>query len=419
MLKKIVLPLGITAVGVAVIVLLVAAKPEPTPRPPAEEAANVSVAVTEAHPETLRLSVQAQGSVMPKREIDLVAEVSGRVTRVDSAFVEGGFFEGDQTLLEIDDRNYQAALLEAQSRVADAEQRLAEERGRALQAQREWRDLGDENANNLFMRKPQVAAAEASLASARGALEVARLNVARTRITVPFSGRVRQMDVDLGEYVAAGTRLGTVYDSQVMEVRLPLTEQQAALIDLPLTSQSRTQDQAPIAVTVRGSVAGKAQQWQGQLVRTDAFVDADSRLYYAVVEVNEPFAPTSPEGKPRAPLLPGLFVEAEIQGKELKEVVKLPRAALFERDKLLVLDSDNRVSEQRVTVLHKTDSSVWVQSSSPELTRVTLEKQSLTPAGTLVDPVISEPSAPSEENSGAIAAASAATTSQSAGERKE
>lgn len=387
MLKKIILPLGITVAGIGVIFVLFAAKPQPTPRPPAEEPANVSVAVTEAHPQTLRLSVQAQGTVMPKREIDLVSEVSGRVTRVDSGFVAGGFVKSGQPLLQIDDRNYQAAVLEAQSRVAEAEQRLAEERGRSRQAQREWRDLGEENANNLFLRKPQVAAAEAGLASAQGALSVARLNLERTRITVPFNGRIRQKEVDLGEFVSAGTRLATVYDAEVVEVRLPLTEQQAALIDLPLTPQNAMGSRPPVPVTIRGSVAGQSQQWEGQLVRTDAFVDADSRLYYAVVEVQRPFAANNAQGQPQAPLLPGLFVTADIQGRELEQVVKLPREALFERDKLLVLDENNQVAEQKVTVLHKDARHIWVRSDLPELTRVTLEKQSLTPAGTIVDPV--------------------------------
>jgi hypothetical protein len=105
-------------------------------------------------------------------------------------------------------------------------------------------------------------------------------------------------------------------------------------------------------------------------------------MYYAVVEVRDPFADI--------PLLPGLFVEAVIQGKELSQVSVLPRSSLFERDKILTLDAENKVVIQSVKVLRKTDDQVWIQSTIPDDTLVTTEKQSLTPTGTVVDPVFDE-----------------------------
>lgn len=386
--KKIIMPLGIIVTGVLIISLLVVAQPKPVPHAMPEEPAQVQVKVTEGKQESLRLSVQAQGTVNPRRQIDLIAQVSGQVTTVDSAFVNGGFFRASQVLVGIDDREYQSARLNALSRVADAQQRLAEERGRSQQAEREWRDLGNETANNLFLRKPQLAAAEASLASAEGERVVADLNLERTQVSVPFHGRVRETHVDLGQYVTVGTRLATVYDSSVVEVRLPLTEAQAALIDLPLTPGTDDRVKEPIPVTLKGSVAGEFHQWQGLLVRTDAFVNADSRMYYAVVEVADPFTLRTADGQASAPLLPGLFVEAEIEGKRLDNVMQLPREALFGRDRLLTLDDDNVITEQTVRVLRRSDDQVWVQAALEDKVRITLEKQSLTPVGSEVDPVL-------------------------------
>lgn len=388
MSKKVLFPVAICAVGLLAIAALVVAKPKPVPRELPDEPALVQVAVTEAHRESMRLKVKTQGTVTPKREIELVAQVSGLISGVEPAFVDGGFFDTEQVLVRIDEREYQAALLSAKSRLADAAQRLAEEEGRSLQAAREWRDLGNQNANDLFMRKPQLASAQANLEANQGSVAIAGLNLERTQISAPFKGRVRETHVNLGQYVSAGTPLATIYDSTVVEVRLPLTEQQAALIDLPLTAGLASGNSARPKVTITGTVAGEQHQWSGTLSRTDAFVDANSRMYYAVVEVVDPFAIDADESESKMPLLPGLFVEAEIEGKRLDNVLKLPRAALFERDKLLTLDGENKIAEQKVRVLRKTETEVWVQAELTESMLVSLEKQSLTPVGSVVEPML-------------------------------
>lgn len=376
-MKNYVLPLAIAIVGAVTISVLVVAKPEPTPRPPADAPANVQVNVVAANPGMDQLAVVAQGTVTPKREIDLVAQVSGQILSVMPNFVDGGFFDSSELLIQVDDRDYQAAVLQAESRVAEAEQRLAQEQGLSRQAKREWHDLGDPTANDLFMRKPQLAAASAALASAQGDLDIAKLNLERTRITVPFAGRVKETHVNIGQFVSSGVRLATVYDSSVVEVRVPLTEQQAALINLPFTN-SVSQDQLT-EVRVEGVVAGVEHQWQGHLVRTDAFVDTQTRMYNAVVEVEQPFAET-------VPLLPGLFVEVFIDGKALQQVTKLPRSALYKRNLLIVLDQENKVVELPVKVLRKTADYIWVQGDIESEALVSIEKQSLTPAGTVIDP---------------------------------
>jgi multidrug efflux pump subunit AcrA (membrane-fusion protein) len=142
------------------------------------------------------------------------------------------------------------------------------------------------------------------------------------------------------------------------------------------------------AVTIRGSVAGKSYEWLGVLARTDAFVDANSRMYYAVIEVLNPFAAQDSKSMQQAPLLPGLFVEAEIDGKELHNVLVLPRAALIQRDKIITLDDDGVVKYQTVNVLRKSATEVWVQGEIAENTLVSIEKQSLTPPGSIVEPVL-------------------------------
>lgn len=391
MSNKILTPLLIAAVGIVVVAALVVARPKPAPSPAEASVSNVKVAVVPVKRQALRLSVAAQGTVHPKREIELVTQVSGQVVAVEAGFVDGGFFDASERLVQIDDRDYKAAVLVANAQLAQARQRLAEEEGLSRQAKREWRDLGNQNANDLFMRKPQLAAATANLASAEGGLSIAELNLERTRITVPFDGRVKEIHVDLGQFVVKGTSLATVYDSTMVEVRLPLTEKQAALVDLPFVqaNDQESLDALPKVILI-GSIAGTEYQWQGVLARTDAFVDAHSRMYYAVVEVSNPFLSDNRSSGHKAPLLPGLFVEAEIEGKYLDNVIELPRSALYERDKLVILGDDNKTSLHTVKVLRRTEDRVWVQAPIPSETLVVTEKQSLTPIGTLVEPLMTD-----------------------------
>ena len=83
-----------------------------------------------------------------KRRVDLVAQVAGKVG-VSDAFADGGFFEKDDVLLSIERDDYEFALAQAESALAPAERRLAEERGRSRRRSRMAR-LGSDEANDLF-----------------------------------------------------------------------------------------------------------------------------------------------------------------------------------------------------------------------------------------------------------------------------
>lgn len=364
-------PVFVLIVGGLLVLAVATFKPSPKPAP-VELPPPVQVPVIMASPATQSLTIKSQGTVTPRREIDLVAEVSGRITHVDQHFVDGAFVEANHPLVTIDPRDYEVALLQAEARIADAQQLLATEKGRTQQAKREWRDLGNKEANALFLRQPQLAAAKAQLQSAQADREQAQINLERTGVSVPFDGRIRQTQVDLGQYVTLGTPIASVYDTSVAEIRLPLTDRQIALVDLPLglsggqgkpASRNEQPETGP-AVTIIGIIAGKRYEWQGHITRTEASLDTRSRLYYAIAEVKDPFRVTGnflKNDEIQAPLIVGLFVEAEIHGRELDNVITVPHQALFKRNHLYTLDNDNRAHERTVTLLHTDGEQAWVR----------------------------------------------------------
>ena len=346
-------------VGGTVSYALLVGRPSPAPEsPPAYSPPVVDVVV--ADPGSQSLSVDTQGTVRPLREIKLVAQVGGRVESVAPQFAVGGFFTAGEELVKVEDTDYRFAIARAESQVAAARQRLAEERGRALQAKREWRDLGSEQANALFLRKPQLAAAQAAMRASEADLDAARLDLKRTAISAPFNGRISEKHVDVGQYVAPGTPIARVYATDVAQVRLPLTDRQVALLELPLSYDNSSADtDAGAEVVLQTRFANRTWEWQGRIVRTDASIDVNSRVVYAVAEIPRPFA--REEGSERPPLAPGLFVNATISGRQIDNVVELPRNALRTDGSVMIVDKQRRAQPRAVEVLQSNANVMWVQ----------------------------------------------------------
>ncbi len=375
--KQWLLSAALLLLGLGLAYGLLVGKPGPTPEPAPEPVPPI-VDVVRAQPSQRAIAVTTQGSVQPLRQVSVVSRVAGRVVSVADSFAEGGFFAEGEDLVVVEDADYRFAITRAESQVAAAEQRVAEEKGRALQARREWRDLGSEQANALFLRKPQLASAEAALAAAKADLEAARLDLQRTRISLPFDGRVSRKLVDAGQYVTPGTPVAEVYSTEAVQVRLPLTDRQVALLDLPLTYQGEATPAAPVPVTLQARFGNRDWQWSGQILRTDASIDVDSRMVYAVAEVRDPF--TRPPGSERPPLAPGLFVQATIEGRQIDGVTLLPRSALRSDESVMLVDREGRTAGREVEVLQGDARQVWVQGLEAG-ERVVLGQPVVTTAG--------------------------------------
>ncbi|MDQ2076820.1 efflux RND transporter periplasmic adaptor subunit [Marinimicrobium sp. ABcell2] len=358
----------ILVLGAALMAALITLRPRPEPRPEPEPPPPV-VDVTRVVLEDRALTVRSQGTVEPRREIQLVSQVGGTVVDVAPNYASGGTFAAGEWLVQIDERDYRFALAGAQARLADAQQALAAERGLSRQAQREWRDLGSEDANALFLRKPQLAAAEATVAAAQADLERAQLDLERARVSAPFRGRIRDTLVNLGQYVAPGTPIATIYDASVAEVHLALTDGEAALLDLPL-GFDRDEEVFP-EVVLSGEIAGERYQWQGRITRTQASLDAQSRMFHAIVEIPEPF---NRERQP-APLLMGLFVEAEISGRSIPGLAALPRSAVFQRNQIYTVSDEGEVTPKQVRIVRVEADRVWVKGDLRDQEAVITDRQ--------------------------------------------
>lgn len=385
---KIVVPLVIVAAGLVVsrVILSGADAAPPAATPPPAPLVRVQLAATT----DVRLDVASQGSVAPVNESVISAEVAGRVTWIAPTFEAGGFVSAGEALARLDPRDFALAAVRAESAVAQAERVLATERNEAEIAEQEWREISDEPADPLVLHLPQLAEARAVLAAARADLERAQLDHQRTEIAAPYDGRVLRRDVDIGQFVTTTTSLGRLYAIDRAEVRLPVADADLAWLDLPL----RGGDGGP-RVDLSVDFAGARWTWEGVIVRTEASIDATTRMLHLVAQVPDPYG--GAEGRP--PLTPGLFVSASVHGRAARDVVILPRAALRDGGRVWVADNDDALRFRDVVVLRSERERVIVRSGLRPGDRVVVSPIEIATDGMAVrvDPEAAPPATAAKE----------------------
>ncbi|MBN03705.1 efflux RND transporter periplasmic adaptor subunit [Ponticaulis sp.] len=332
---------------------------KPTPEPAEEAPRGIAVFTAEIVRTDLHLTVTSQGEVRPRREIAISPQISGRISYVSPAFIDGGFVRRGEVLIRIDDADYRLARVRAESQVASAQQALIREQAEAELARQDWEELGTGTASPLALREPQLAQAQASLEAARSQLRDAELALERTVVRAPFEGRIRSKDVDVGQFVSTGSSLGRMFGTDFAEVALPLTDTELGRLGLSFAFEESDEQPGP-AVVFSTTVAGERREWYGRVTRTAAAVDPQTRLISAIATVEDPFGEGAADG---IPLAPGLFVSAEVSGETIEGLLEAPRAALRGRNQIFVADADELVMRiHEVNVVYTDRDHVYVDA---------------------------------------------------------
>lgn len=340
MSKKVLYPLLALCIGTALAALLMVT--EPPPQADNYVAPVTTVRIITASKQAEHLIVRSQGTVQPRTESQLIPEVSGKVVWMSPALITGGIFEQDAPLLRIDSADYSNAVEKseaAQTRARVEREHAGDEleRVQKLIAQ----NLASQSQVDEARRRYQVA--DANLSEADVNLKQAKRDLSRTEISAPYKGMVRAEQVDLGQFISRGSTIATIYAADFMEVRLPVSSSQLSYLELE-PGGVLPSDPAP-AVAIFGQLRQTTFIWHGELVRGEAEVDSRSRMFYGVARFrNEPSAGV-------APLMVGLFVQAEIQGRLVENVIRLPRSAMRDATQVLVVDTEDRLRFRQVTVL--------------------------------------------------------------------
>jgi len=319
------------------------------------------VEVLTALEQDIKIPVLTQGTVTPRTSIQLAAQVSGKITNVSSKFANGGFFKNNEVLLTVDKSEYRLAITKAKAIVARAKQQLAKAEVEFNQAKQEIESMGKKShsVTAYALKRPQLEEAKANLKAAQADLEIAKLQLKRCDIRASFDGRVLEKMVGVGQYIVPGQNLAHLYAVDIAEVRLPISETQAGLLDIPYSYQDVKQDKSGPMVNFQGKFAGRIYSWQGEVVRTEAGIDEKNRLLYLVAQVLNPYDQDLAQPE-RPPLSMGMFVQAEIEGRQFSETYVVPRSALHGNNIVWLLNKESRLELLKVSVLFRGPDHVYI-----------------------------------------------------------
>ncbi len=360
--KRVIAPALILTFSVVIFIGLI--NNQPTLKTTVKEPVPVAVRALDIRLAPMQLRVSSEGNVQPSVETKLVAQVAGEVIELSSSLVAGGNFSKGDILLKLDPRDYEIALSRSQATLsrAQAEQRFATEEITRIRSL-----YGDELASIAELQSAErlLAVANAASDDAAAAVKRASVDLERTVFTAPFNGRVRAEDVDIGQFLSKGAMIATLYDTDRLQVRLPLADAQLAYLD-PSYAQTGISGEEPANVVLTANYAGDMQSWSAKLLRTEGDISTKSRFLHVIVAVTE----TLNSNGVRLPV--GLFVNAVIDGRTVDNLVSIPRSALRPDNSVMVIDDSDKLHFRDVSVFKLSDNDVLISEGLASGERISI-----------------------------------------------
>ncbi|MDE0355006.1 MAG: HlyD family efflux transporter periplasmic adaptor subunit [Deltaproteobacteria bacterium] len=304
-----------------------------------------TVSVIQPKPTTQALTVRLTGSVRIEVQARVMSEVTGRVVWISPKFSNGGSIPANETFIKIDTAEHELRLERAEMAVKAAEARVwVEKAGGEEDAQEFLRANPGAEVSDSVRRLPSIAEMEAELAQARAALKLAKLRLEQTNISLPYDSRVMATELEVGEFVGPARsvsgragRLGTVYRTDAIRVRVPVDPKDLAYLS---------------------PVIGRSARVRTQLGAYDATVERVSATVAPSTRLAGLFLKFSDDVPKETLPLPGMFADIRIAGPSYENVYVLPESVLQEGGSVWVVEKGALTSVVPKT-LGRTDAG-WV-----------------------------------------------------------
>jgi multidrug efflux system membrane fusion protein len=294
-----------------------------------------TVKIETAIAEDYQVRITSYGEVRPVESTIVSAQVSGEVLTWHPNFVPGGLVLRGDTLFTIELGTYEAALLQAEAELSLSKANLIEEQAKADVAEREAKGS---RVSDLYLRKPQMLGARASVKSAQAKLKIAQRDLDNCEIKAPYDALVISRDLGVGQYVNQGSRVGELYNIESAEVSIPIAGFDKEFLPSDITQQ-------PATISTKGY--NKITR-EGKISRDLGIIDQSTRMSQLIVRIEDPYGLTS-----SLPALKfGHYVEVSFAGKTLNQVYRLPQELVTNRI-IWLLDEEQQMQPQRVEILRE------------------------------------------------------------------
>jgi len=403
--------IGIIGAGAAACAGLIYTKPAPNKRIHAER--TLEVAVLPVHAQVERTPVEGHGTVRPKHQVNIVPQVSGRLTQVHPDLAQGKVIPKGAVLFEIDPTVYDARvrqgeaevraleaalarhddeLIHLEARIANAEAMLAidAEDHHTVEQLYEVEKVGSQRdidlAQQKFLRQkgavveltsqraviPHVRAeTQAQLDAARARLTLAQHDLDNTRIRCPFEARVESVQAYKAQVVTAHFTIATLTDMEAFEISVGVDPRELRWLEESIRPEalgSAEHGDGP-SVKVKWSLHGQEFSWTGRVTRFERVDEATrtARLVVEVRQVDMVATISSGGGESKPNLSIGMYCKTELPAKPLEDALLVPRHAIYENRWVYVFEPDaadsttGRLARREIPILRTVHDSVLVQ----------------------------------------------------------
>ncbi|MCY3857590.1 MAG: efflux RND transporter periplasmic adaptor subunit [Gammaproteobacteria bacterium] len=279
--------------------------------------------------------LQLTGIVTTLGTVEVRPEVSGMVLKVSENFRSGGEFAADETLVQIDPREFELSLARAkhglEAVVGELKQKLDGE-ARSADLKRKY---PDQEQHPWLARDGEVEQAQALVDNAKVRIALAEIALDKTRIRMPFDGYVTSTRVSEGQVLRSiDSDLGDVFPKYELRVRAKISN-----LDL---------DALAPAIGRKATVMANGRQYNAEVERISREVDVDTKLANLYLHiVDQEITPILPR--------PGTFTDVTVEDATHENVFVLPESAVQVNGSVWLVDNESLVSFTPISIGYAED----------------------------------------------------------------
>lgn len=370
--------LFIVPIIIAIAILLAFKKNASTPQRIEVQEKVTTVRTLEVPALDISPSVIGHGSVQPSKSWRVIAQVKGSIVYKSPELQKGAIIAQDTSLIHIDPSDYELNIAQIKADIAATTAQLDEltikekntkallalnlrsldlskkelerqktlvKRGSVSSSDVEKQESNllnqqqnvQNQRNTLALYPSQKALLQAQLQRNQAKLKLAERDLTNTQLSLPFTGRVAEVNAEQEQYIREGEQLARIdaLDKAEIEVQLPLASfssllpannTQALNLNAIQSNKQMVKERLGLKAQIILDEQGQYAKWQASFARISDTLDPKTRTVGIILEVDKPYADVIPGVKP--PLVKGLFVKAKIYAQPIKNSLVIPNSAI-------------------------------------------------------------------------------------------
>lgn len=340
--------LGIIVLAILVMNVLSGFRTEP-PKMPHKEINRYVKAQKVAYGD-IESQVAGSGRLSSMRQVDVIAEVQGKILGGDVPLKKGQSFKKGALLFRIYDQEVRFGLLARKSRFLNAIANLLPDfKVDFPGSYKNWTDfLGSINIEEDLPSLPKVNSAKEkiflagrNILSDYYGIKGEEVRLKKYKIYASFTGTYTDVFLEVGSIANPGSRIGDIIHTEQLELEVPIEVHNADWIKF----------KDPVYVSTEDG----SREWSGKVVRKANFVDARTQSVSVFVGL---------ESTPENPLYPGMYLKAVFPGIIVRNAMQMPRNAVFNTNEVFVV-KDGRLAKEQISV-YKVDEKTLIFSGLEE-----------------------------------------------------